>query len=252
MEIVRTSAWVRWKSFQRGLSHVGITNNWSSEKRIQRVEEAMERWGRLEVSNDFLMFRLDLSGLSPSPSSVWHPQSNSDQSINHERSSSKVKLLPPIHSVLHLILSRELFDQEHQLLNHLHHSNIAQFYGYTVDQNYALVEHSDLGDLFTHLSTSQTISYVWLFLSLRLEFSLFEGKTVVCLWSLNCPMRCAISNRVGWFIAMSLQGIAWFIPTTRLNWPTPRWHQNNSSRITTRSIIADCRSDGWHRSRLPM
>ncbi|CAF1084469.1 unnamed protein product [Rotaria sordida] len=53
---------------------------------------------------------------------------------------------------------KELFDQEHFLLNNLNHPNIVQFYGYTIEQNYALIEHSDLNDLYTYLLTSKNIS----------------------------------------------------------------------------------------------
>ncbi|CAF1363826.1 unnamed protein product [Adineta ricciae] len=51
-----------------------------------------------------------------------------------------------------------LFDQEHELLSSLHHPNLVQFYGYTTEQNYAIIEHSDLGDLYTYLFTSHDIS----------------------------------------------------------------------------------------------
>jgi len=57
-----------------------------------------------------------------------------------------------------LFLNRNLFDKEHELLNCLQHPNLVQFYGYTIEQNYALIEHSDLGDLYTCLSTSENIS----------------------------------------------------------------------------------------------
>jgi len=63
-----------------------------------------------------------------------------------------------ISNYLKIYFSRELFDNEHKLLNHLHHPNLVQFYGYTIKQNYALIEHSDLGDLYTHLLTSKNIS----------------------------------------------------------------------------------------------
>ncbi|CAF3569586.1 unnamed protein product [Adineta steineri] len=53
---------------------------------------------------------------------------------------------------------KELFDQEHKLLRHLNHPNLVQFYGYTLQQNYAIIEHSDLNDLHTFLSTTQNIS----------------------------------------------------------------------------------------------
>ncbi len=39
----------------------------------------------------------------------------------------------------------------------LNHPNLVQFFGYTVKQNYALIEHSDLGDLYTFLSTTQCV-----------------------------------------------------------------------------------------------
>ena len=57
-----------------------------------------------------------------------------------------------------LFIFRERFDKEHTLLNYLNHPNLVQFYGYTTEQNYALIEHSDLNDLYTYLSVSQDIS----------------------------------------------------------------------------------------------
>lgn len=39
----------------------------------------------------------------------------------------------------------------------LSHPNLVQFFGYTLKQNYALVEHSDLGDLYTFLSTTRCV-----------------------------------------------------------------------------------------------
>ncbi|CAF3598743.1 unnamed protein product [Rotaria sp. Silwood1] len=56
------------------------------------------------------------------------------------------------------INQKELFDKEHLLLNSLNHPNLVQFYGYTIEQNYALIEHSDLNDLYTYLLTSKNIS----------------------------------------------------------------------------------------------
>ncbi|CAF5050309.1 unnamed protein product [Rotaria magnacalcarata] len=53
---------------------------------------------------------------------------------------------------------KELFDREHLLLNDLTHPNLVQFYGYTIEQNYALIEHSDLNNLFAYLSTSKNTS----------------------------------------------------------------------------------------------
>ncbi len=52
---------------------------------------------------------------------------------------------------------RELFNKEHELINHLNHPNIVQFFGYTHKQNYAIIEHSNLGDLYTFLSNTQYI-----------------------------------------------------------------------------------------------
>lgn len=57
-----------------------------------------------------------------------------------------------------LSFSRELFDREHSLLNNLNHPNLVRFYGYTIEQNYALIEDSDLNDLHTYLRTSQNVS----------------------------------------------------------------------------------------------
>ena len=54
--------------------------------------------------------------------------------------------------------SRELFDKEHALLTHLNHSNLVEFFGYTAEKNYALIEHSDLNDLYTYLSMSKDTS----------------------------------------------------------------------------------------------
>jgi serine/threonine protein kinase len=59
-----------------------------------------------------------------------------------------------------VLFSRELFHKEHELLNQLNHPNIVQFYGYTIEQNYALIEHTDVADLYTYLFISQNISYV--------------------------------------------------------------------------------------------
>ena len=41
----------------------------------------------------------------------------------------------------------------------LSHPNLVQFFGYTVKQNYALVEHSNLGDLHTYLLTTQCLQH---------------------------------------------------------------------------------------------
>ncbi len=57
-----------------------------------------------------------------------------------------------------LLFSRELFHKEHEFLSQLNHPNLVQFYGYTIEQNYAVIEHSDLGDLHTYLLTTQNIS----------------------------------------------------------------------------------------------
>ncbi|UJR22292.1 hypothetical protein I4U23_025350 [Adineta vaga] len=53
---------------------------------------------------------------------------------------------------------KELFDKEHELLNYLRHSNLVEFFGYTTEQNYAIIEHSDLGDLYTYLLTTRNLS----------------------------------------------------------------------------------------------
>ncbi|CAF4425406.1 unnamed protein product, partial [Adineta steineri] len=55
------------------------------------------------------------------------------------------------------LTQKELFDREHELLIRLNHPNLVQFFGYTVKQTYALIEHSDLGDLYTFLSTTQCV-----------------------------------------------------------------------------------------------
>ncbi|CAF3035602.1 unnamed protein product [Rotaria socialis] len=54
-------------------------------------------------------------------------------------------------------IQKELFNQEHELMNRLSHPNLVQFFGYSIKQNYALVEHSNLGDLHTFLSTKQRL-----------------------------------------------------------------------------------------------
>ncbi|CAF3931113.1 unnamed protein product [Rotaria sp. Silwood2] len=56
-------------------------------------------------------------------------------------------------------IQKELFDKEHELMYRLNHPNLVQFYGYTLKQNYALIEYSNLGDLYTFLSTRQCIQH---------------------------------------------------------------------------------------------
>lgn len=58
---------------------------------------------------------------------------------------------------LDVIFFRELFNEEHELMNRLNHPNLTKFFGYSYKQNYALVEHSNLGDLHTFLSTKQRL-----------------------------------------------------------------------------------------------
>lgn len=55
-------------------------------------------------------------------------------------------------SCLCFFSSRELFDKEHELLSRLNHPNLIRFYGCSLKQNYALIEHSNLGDVHTFLS----------------------------------------------------------------------------------------------------
>lgn len=67
----------------------------------------------------------------------------------------------PVHRIV--CLSRELFDKEHELLSRLNHPNLVRFFGCTLKQHYALIEHSNLGDVHTFLSqtSDQTpLSYV--------------------------------------------------------------------------------------------
>lgn len=52
-----------------------------------------------------------------------------------------------------------MFGKEHELMNHLDHPNLAKFFGYTLKQNYALVEYSNLGDLHTFLSTKKSVPH---------------------------------------------------------------------------------------------
>ena len=52
------------------------------------------------------------------------------------------------------IFSRELFDKEHELLSRLNHPNLVRFFGCTLQQRYALIEHSQLGDVHTFLSSA--------------------------------------------------------------------------------------------------
>jgi hypothetical protein len=40
-------------------------------------------------------------------------------------------------------------------MTRLNHPNLVQFFGYTLKQDYALIEHSNLGDLYTYLLTTQ-------------------------------------------------------------------------------------------------
>jgi len=58
-----------------------------------------------------------------------------------------------------LVLSyRDLFNKEHELLNRLSHPNLVQFFGYTFKQNYAIIEHSSLGDLHTFLKQNDQLT----------------------------------------------------------------------------------------------
>ena len=68
--------------------------------------------------------------------------------------SKKIKCLV----IFKIDICRDLFDQEHVLLNYLHHPNLVRFYGYTSEQNCALVEHTDLSDLYTYLIKSKNVS----------------------------------------------------------------------------------------------
>ena len=53
-----------------------------------------------------------------------------------------------------IVDSRDLFDREHQLWSRLTHPNLVQFFGYSLKDDYALIEHSNLGDLYSYLHTS--------------------------------------------------------------------------------------------------
>jgi hypothetical protein len=44
-------------------------------------------------------------------------------------------------------------------MNRLNHPNLVQFFGYTQKQNYALIEHSNLGDLYTFLFNTQCVQH---------------------------------------------------------------------------------------------
>ena len=59
----------------------------------------------------------------------------------------------------HATLSRERFDEEHLVWTRLSHPNLVQFFGYTVQQNYALFEHSNLGDLYTYLLSTHCLQH---------------------------------------------------------------------------------------------
>lgn len=50
---------------------------------------------------------------------------------------------------------KKIFEDEHKILNRLNHPNLVQFYGLTLHKSYALIEHSNLGDLFTYLNSNQ-------------------------------------------------------------------------------------------------
>ncbi|CAF0885828.1 unnamed protein product [Adineta steineri] len=67
------------------------------------------------------------------------------------------------------LTQKELFDREHELLIRLNHPNLVQFFGYTVKQTYALIEHSDLGDLYTFLSTTQCVKQDQISLSINVH-----------------------------------------------------------------------------------
>lgn len=56
-----------------------------------------------------------------------------------------------------LVYSRDLFDREHQLWSRLTHPNLVQFFGYSLKDDYALIEHSNLGDLYSYLHTSHCL-----------------------------------------------------------------------------------------------
>ncbi|CAF1648624.1 unnamed protein product, partial [Adineta ricciae] len=64
---------------------------------------------------------------------------------------------------------KELFDKEHEIMVRLSHPNLVQFFGYTLKQNYALVEHSDLGDLYTFLSTTRCVQEDQISLSINVH-----------------------------------------------------------------------------------
>lgn len=52
---------------------------------------------------------------------------------------------------------KDLFDREHQLWSRLTHPNLVQFFGYSLKDDYALIEHSNLGDLYSYLHTSHCL-----------------------------------------------------------------------------------------------
>ncbi|UJR26817.1 hypothetical protein I4U23_008130 [Adineta vaga] len=66
-------------------------------------------------------------------------------------------------------IQKELFDKEHDIMARLSHPNLVQFFGYTLKQGYALVEHSDLGDLYTFLSTTRCVQEDQISLSINVH-----------------------------------------------------------------------------------
>lgn len=54
-------------------------------------------------------------------------------------------------------VSSDEFKEEHRLMCALDHPNLIHFYGYTAHYRFALIEHSDLGDLHTYLLRSSTL-----------------------------------------------------------------------------------------------
>ncbi|CAF3407810.1 unnamed protein product [Rotaria sp. Silwood1] len=74
-------------------------------------------------------------------------------------------------------IQKELFDEEHELMYHLNHPNLVQFYGYTLKQNYALIEYSNLGDLYTFLSTRQRIQHDQVSLTTNIRLLLITQLT---------------------------------------------------------------------------
>ncbi|CAF3613319.1 unnamed protein product [Rotaria sordida] len=74
-------------------------------------------------------------------------------------------------------IQKELFNKENELMYRLNHPNIVQFFGYTLKQNYALIEHSNLGDLYTLLSTTQCIQHDQVPLTLNVRLLMITQLT---------------------------------------------------------------------------